>query len=637
MSWSKLNGDSNSKSNNKNDFGSNDKDYDMNYATNNFDYYDNSNDFQNNRYPKNFVNPNSVKSNSKYDDFDSISYDDNENENDEGRDTGYDNGGYNDPNLTDPFFSYPSSFNDASVANNDNYFSSSYNTNNRQKIINTVPSSYDQNKPKGPPTNTAGGGYDWKNIPNDNFNTYNDKRIENSYPLPSDNAGQSMDRDGMFNTGQSQYDRNNNYYVPSSSSIQNQRQMPTNDYDDRNDDWMKASDGIVNSDSIIKSKDDPYYDYSNINYDVKDRSRKNQISDENDKILEISYDVEDSRNKNFNPTSDVSDDYKNYDWRQISAYDLAPNDFSLSGSQQWEDQAVGNMDSKKFDPSTKNYLQKDIDIDNSNKVRTMFTNSNNGVEKGSNSIMSSNNDVVIYQTQDVSNDAKIDNSFDNNYLATPTKSKYDVPKISNVNKNDNKFVQYDGRQSQSYYPDHKETSYRSQGSADPVGPIFEDYDMYSDSNKIDAYGNREISQRPPNIKVRTNPSKHHNEVKDGKRNTKYDEFDAIPMYDDMEEEGYNVKTDSNIDDMPAFDVNDIFNPPINNRGPYNNPKIFNAKGHSFKNQGQSNIPNNIGRNHVSQKGSNVYNITYFVKNSFKITSYLYATQKLFLIKLKIIF
>ena len=128
------------------------------------------------------------------------------------------------------------------------------------------------------------------------------------YPLPSDNAGQSMDRDGMFNTGQSQYDRNNNYYVPSSSSTQNQRQMPTNDYDDRNDDWMKASDGIVNSDSSIKIKDDSYYDYSNINYDVKDRSRKNQISDENDKIFEISYDVEDSRNKNFNPTSDVSDD-----------------------------------------------------------------------------------------------------------------------------------------------------------------------------------------------------------------------------------------------------------------------------------------------------------------------------------------
>ena len=159
---------------------------------------------------------------------------------------------------------------------------------------------------------------------------------------------------------------------------------------------MKASDGIVNSDSSIKSKDDSYYDYSNINYDVKDRPRKNQINDENDKILEISYDVEDSRNKDFSPTSNVHDKYDNYDWRQISADDLAPDDFSVSGSQ-----SVGNMDNKKFDPSAKK----------------MLANSNSDVERGSNSIMSNNNDFVIYQTQDVPNDAKIDNNFDNNYPA----------------------------------------------------------------------------------------------------------------------------------------------------------------------------------------------------------------------------
>ena len=231
MNWSKLNDDSNSKSNNKNYFGSNDKDYDMNYATNNFDYYDNSNEFRNNKYPKSFVKPNSVKSNSKYDDFDSISYNDNENEHDDGKDADYDNSGYSDPNLTDPLYSYPSSFNDPPVANNNNYFSSSFNTNDRQKIINTVPSSYGQSKADTQPINTAAAGYDWNNIPKDNSNDY-DKGIENSYPLPSDNTGQSMDRADIFNPGRRQYDRNFNTYVQSSSSIQNQRQMPSRDNDD---------------------------------------------------------------------------------------------------------------------------------------------------------------------------------------------------------------------------------------------------------------------------------------------------------------------------------------------------------------------------------------------------------------------
>ena len=541
----------------------------------------------NNDYPKNYGNPESNNQrNSKFDEFDSISYDDNDNQRYGGNDAQEKFDAYDDPGPTGQFHSYSSSsFDDISTSNQRDYFSPSFDQpKSRQNAINTVQVSFDENIPDSRPMKDLDyEEYDWSKISDGS----SDHAATGSVDLinrPSSNIASSsvneaatpknqrndesydwrkISNDNIINTVQSpDYNRNNNMYVPSFSRAesQNQPMSSTNVNKNTNNDWMKISNGNINKAPFQTNSipNNHYSGYNNRNYDTQSHASKNRMSFEEGNSLEISYDTEDTQTDDYDIVND--DDYNDYDWKQISPDNLVADPMSRLGYQQFDSAPHNNIDSNKFVPSSQINQQKNSDNDEYDKSQTKEDYTVNDIKERSNPIISDKNGGVIYQRQSIRKDGQINPNFD--YYDSIKTNKYDnIPPISN---DENNFSPYENNKGSSYNAISNVDSYPSLTTAYPVGPIFHDQPYHPISNQMNFNQNKNKfpdSSNPNNENVLISQS---NKARDTKRNTKYDEFDAIPMNDNMDDKTVNEMTRSN-KKTPTYNKNNINNVPTATR------------------------------------------------------------------------
>ena len=330
----------------------------------------------NNDYPKNYGGTKSDNlRNSRFDQFDSISYDENDNGSYGGGDTQNNIDAYDNPFQTGP--------------------------NDRLDIINNGLISVDQkNIPTIMPIKDYDyEDYDWNRISDNNYDTAAtgsiDRGYHHSYKIqPSlvneaaiedgrkdeSNDWRKISSDNIINTVQNPYtNRIDNNYVPSfsRSGTKNQPRMSTNGNKNKRNDWNKMPNRNIHKthSSANSIPNNHYSGYNDRNYETQ--STNNRMSFEDDNRLEISYDTKDTQNGDYDIIDD--DDYNNYDWRQISTDDLASDQTSSLEYQQFDNDPSNNIYGKKLVPSTGINPPGGSDTDGYDRIQTEEDNTVNDI------------------------------------------------------------------------------------------------------------------------------------------------------------------------------------------------------------------------------------------------------------------